>query len=153
MRADGRQRVADLVGDAGREQAERRHLFLVEHVGLGLLQFAGPLGDACFQLGLVFLQRRLSWPRYSPTRLSSSAMALLAQVTQPRMTSVRAKRHGVLPLGRQGQVQQAVTETVQGAGGVGDLRGVADGTADERQEIVVAERAFQAARRNSTAGR
>ena len=33
---------------------------------------------------------------------------------------------------------------MQGAGGVGDARRVADGAADQRQEVVVAERAFQA---------
>ena len=56
QRADGGERVADLVGDAGGEQAEGGHLLLVQHVGLRLLQFAGALGDAGFELGLVLLQ-------------------------------------------------------------------------------------------------
>ena len=53
QRADRRERVADLVGDAGGQQAEGRHLLLVQHVGLGLLQLARALGDARLQLGLV----------------------------------------------------------------------------------------------------
>ena len=55
-RADRGQRVADLVSDAGRQQAERGHLFLVQQLGLGLLQFAGPLGDADFQVRVQFAE-------------------------------------------------------------------------------------------------
>ena len=53
---DGRQRVADFVGDAGGQQAEGGHLLLVQHVGLGFLQFARALGDAGFELRLVLVQ-------------------------------------------------------------------------------------------------
>ena len=63
QRADGRERIADLVGDAGGQQAERRHLLLVQHVGLRFLQFARALGDAGFQLAPGSPARpRLSWP-------------------------------------------------------------------------------------------
>src|SRR5436305_620143 len=48
-RTDRRERVADLVGNPGGEQAERGHLLLVQHVRLRLLEFAGALGDPHLQ--------------------------------------------------------------------------------------------------------
>ena len=49
-RTDRCQRVADLVGDARGQEAESGHLFLMEQLRLRLLQLAGPLGNAGFQV-------------------------------------------------------------------------------------------------------
>ena len=51
QRAERRQRVAHLVGDARGQQAERGHLLLLDHPGLRGPQGVGPLGDPLLQLG------------------------------------------------------------------------------------------------------
>ncbi len=44
------------MGDAGREQAECGHLFLVQHMCLRFLQFTRPLGNAGFELSAMLFQ-------------------------------------------------------------------------------------------------
>ena len=85
--------------DAGGEQAERGHLLLMQHVRLGFLQFARALGDAGFQLGLVFLQGLVELAQVIADALEQQRQALLAHVTQPSMTSVSMNGTRRLPSG------------------------------------------------------
>ena len=74
-RADRGERVADLVGDAGRQQAEGRHLLLVQDVSLGFLQFGGALGDARLQFGLLASQRLVECPQMVADALEQQCQA------------------------------------------------------------------------------
>jgi hypothetical protein len=133
------------VGDAGGQQAEGRHLLLVQDVGLGLLEFVGALGDAVFQLRLVAAQGAVELVQVLADALEQQGQGTAGPGHPGEHHDGQCKGGERSPRRRQGQVDQARAEAVQGAGGVGDGRGVADGAADEREEVVVAEGALQAA--------
>ena len=62
QRADRRERIADLMSDPRGQEPEGRHLFLVQQVGLRLVQLAGSLGNAFLEQSLVFLERVVDAP-------------------------------------------------------------------------------------------
>ena len=128
--------VAHLVGDAGGEQAEGRHLLLVKDVGLRLLQLRGALGDAALEV--VVEAGEVVADALEQRGEGGAGPGDPAEHDQGEGPGEEAARRG-----RQGEEQRRPAEAVQGAGSVGDPGRVAHGAAQDGEEIVVAERAGQ----------
>ena len=71
------------------KQSEGSLLFLLHHQRLRLLQFAGPLDDAFFELSLVALELIVEFRQLPSGRFQQVHQRGAAHVTQPMKTSIR----------------------------------------------------------------
>jgi hypothetical protein len=136
--------VADLVGDAGGEEAEGGHFFLVDEPRLGGAEFLGAGGDALFEdLGLPF--------EFGIDGFESCSGGLKdAGECGGGPGGPGEDDHGGEPGSgeNRGGIEDAFQDEeaggVHGAGPPGDVRRVSDGAADEGEEVVPAEGGFEA---------
>jgi len=133
------------VCNAGRQESKGCHFFLVQDVGLGLLQFASPLGDARFELRLVLAQGRIETGQVLADVFEQQGQRVACPGDPAQHDQGQHQGQRPALLFRKRYIEQGIAGAVERIGPQCNSGGMADGAANERQQIVIAERALQAA--------